>query len=65
MSMHRDRRATQQSAKIGPPLRGRLEKPAGGVMALARATGPRCAPFLPSGLLQSIPAHKSAPERLS
>ena len=30
MPLHRDRRATPQSVKSGPPLRGRPEKPAGG-----------------------------------
>ena len=29
MPLHRDRRATPQSVKSGPPLRGRPEKPAG------------------------------------
>jgi len=52
---YRDRRATRQSAKSGPPLRGRLGKPAGGVATLARGpTGPRCAPLLPSGLPKTI-----------
>ena len=37
MLKHRDRRATPPGAKIGPPLRGRPEKPAGEQAAMPPA----------------------------
>ncbi len=41
MLMHRDRRNDDaRAAKASPPLRGRPEKPAGGVERLERATRP-------------------------
>ena len=41
MANHRDRSIDDaQAAKAGPPLRGRPEKPAGGVGHLGRATWP-------------------------
>jgi hypothetical protein len=51
MPMHRDRRETQQSAKRGPPLCGRLDEPAGHRPLLARGTTPRRAALLASGFL--------------
>ena len=64
MLTHRDRRATQQSVKSGPPLRGRSEKPAGGVAQLARGTTPRFVTLLASGLLRTIMTPQSSPEGL-
>ena len=55
MPLHRERRATQKSVKSGPPLRGRPEKPAGGRRkSCTGETTPRCASFLPGGLLRAI-----------
>jgi hypothetical protein len=54
MLKHSERRETPRWAKIGPPLRGRLRKPAGCVAALAGATSPCCAPLLSSGLPEAI-----------
>ncbi len=55
MLTHSERRATPRWAKIGPPLRGRVRKPAGFVVTLARGPkGPRCAPLLSSGLPDAI-----------
>jgi hypothetical protein len=61
MLKHSDRRqnalAPRRWAKIGPPLRGRVRKPAGFVATLARGPiGPRCAPLLSSGLPDAIRA---------
>ena len=69
MLTHRDRRATLPCAKSRPPLRGtpqsstlwgplrgRLEKAAGHVERLIRATSPACAVLLAGDLLQTIPA---------
>ncbi len=64
MLQHRDRRSTQQSVKSSPPLRGRPEKAACGVAALARGTTPRFAPLLACGLLWSIMTPLSNPEGL-
>jgi hypothetical protein len=64
MLSHRDRQATQQSVKIGPPLQGLQEKPARCVASLARGTTPRFAPLLASGLLLKIMTPLSNPERL-
>ena len=54
MPMHRDRRVTLFRAKIGPPLWGRVSKPAGFVAVLAEATSLCCAPLLSSGLADAI-----------
>ncbi len=55
MLKHSDRRSTRRWAKSGPPLRGRVRKPAGCVAALVRGPkGPRCAPLLSSGLPDAI-----------
>jgi hypothetical protein len=59
MSIHSDRRVTQQWAKKGPPLRGYPEQPRGSVTTLARTTSPRCAPFLATEPLRVITAHQS------
>ena len=64
MLSHRDRRATLQSVKSGPPLRGRSETSAGGVAALARGTTPCFAPLLARERLRTIMMPQSSPERL-
>ena len=54
MQTHRDRRVTPHGGKSGPPLRGRSQKPAGGVGLLARSPATRCAALLAGGLLRAI-----------
>ena len=54
MLAHRDRRATRPWCKSRPPLWGRPEKAAGGVLRLVRATSPACAVLLSGGLLRAI-----------
>jgi hypothetical protein len=59
MPMHGDRRMTQQSAKMGPPLRGCPCRAGGVVMPLARVTNPRFAPFLSTGPARAITVGKT------
>lgn len=50
MPMHSERRMTLRWAKIGPPLRGRIRKPAGVVATLAQATTPLLSSGLPDAM---------------
>ena len=54
MRAYCDRRATPQWAKIGLPRRGCAVKARRSVATLARATSPRCTPFLPANLHSAI-----------
>jgi hypothetical protein len=57
MPKHSERGETPRWAKIGPPLRGCVRKPAGFVMPLAGGNQPLAsAPFLSSGLPDAIRA---------
>lgn len=63
MLSHRDRRATLQWGKIGPPLRGRPQEPGGRVACLRVAPLRVCAALLATGLLRAIPMFPSDQDR--
>ena len=54
MDFYRNRRATLQWAKCGPPLRGRSEKLSRGVAPLVRAPSPARATLLARQLFGTI-----------
>lgn len=64
MLSHSDRRETQQSAKIGPPLGVTAGSPSDCVALLGRATSPPCTTLLAEELPAAITVHQYRSDRL-